>query len=83
MLAGLPDDQRAALLAAQAEGAMALDGVDEVRNLGVTAAQLHVCQSSDFRAVCKLAWDCLLYERQRMHGACCGTRTGSVPTWNV
>jgi DNA-directed RNA polymerase specialized sigma24 family protein len=30
VLAGLPDDQRAALLAAQAEGAMALDEVDEV-----------------------------------------------------
>lgn len=31
VLAGLPDDQRAALLAARAEGAMVLDGVDEVR----------------------------------------------------
>lgn len=30
VLAGLPDDQRAALLAAQAEGAMVLDEVDEV-----------------------------------------------------
>jgi hypothetical protein len=33
VLAGLPDDQRAALLAAQAEGAMNLDEVDEVRHL--------------------------------------------------
>jgi len=32
VLAGLPADQRAALLAAQAEGAMALDEVDEVRD---------------------------------------------------
>jgi hypothetical protein len=36
VLAGLPDDQRAALLAAQAEGAMTLDGVDEVNQPGST-----------------------------------------------
>jgi hypothetical protein len=35
VLAGLPDDQRAALLAAQAEGAMNLDEVDEVRRCPV------------------------------------------------
>jgi hypothetical protein len=34
VLAGLPVDQRAALLAAQAEGAMTLDGVDEVSQPG-------------------------------------------------
>lgn len=44
VLAGLPDDQRAALLAAQAEGAMTLDGVDEVSQPGSTrSSRLSLC----------------------------------------